>query len=219
MRRSFFALAFVVMSMSAASAIGVEPAKLQKRCPDLTYNQAVTELEKLVQDYRFSDNPDEALEQAGMLLCPTAEQRSMLEKHYATPSPANYVPPPPRYVHPQHVRPHPAPPPQVVYPQRSRPSVRVQPVYVPAPGVVYGPRVTNSHSHYGRNGVVVRDTRSLPFQRKRGEPFCLAEKNPEAFKRKFPAPTHARDGRRYTSCEITAIPGKPCPGWYCSGEE
>lgn len=225
MRHALFALTFIAVSVSAASAASIEAAKLQQRCPDLTYNQVGTELNKLVQEYRFSDNSDEALEQAGMLLCPTAEQRSMLQQHYATqPAPANYTPPPPRYGHPHGVRPQVAPPPHGVRPRVAHPPVRVQPIPVPvfagaapvyanAPSYGVGPQ-------YSQPGIAVppQGQRKIHRQTVKGDPYCGDPSTPEGMKiferLNGPNPMSRQPGR-YISCEAGEIPGKPCPGWRC----
>ncbi len=220
MRHALFALTFVAVSVSAASAASIEAAKLQQRCPDLTYNQIGTELNKLVQEYRFSDNPDEALEQAGMLLCPTAEQHSMLQQHYATqPAPANYAPPP-QYVHPHGVRPQVAPPPQRVRPHVAHPPTRVQPIPVPVfagtapayarPAPYYGGQPEYSQPMQGQ--------RKIHRQTVKGDPYCGDPSTPEGMKiferLNGPNPMSRQPGR-YVSCEAGEIPGKPCPGWKC----
>lgn len=224
MRRTLLAIAALAATVAVASATSIDAAKLQRRCPDLTYNQVGTELGKLVEQYQFSNEPDEALEQAGMMLCPTAEQRAMLQKHYdaqVAPIPATSYAPPPRQVVP-----HGSPPPMRAYPHQVRPHVApppigVRPIVVPVP--LGHPRYAGAAPYAARQYSRVphgapEPQRQIHRKTVRGNPYCGDPSTAEGMKTFVQLngqnPMERMPGR-YLSCEPGEVPGKPCPGWVC----
>lgn len=193
------ALAALAFASASAHAQG-SAAKIQQLCPDMTFNQIGAKVAELAQKYDFDSDPDTAAQQAAGLICPQAREPQAAQepaRPRTTPAvihPGMMLPPPP----------HRLPPPPVL--RIPPPQALLAPLRRPLPPPAYsrpvpGPMVAGAY-RYPEERV-----RPLAHQRVRGEPFCMAEVDPEAFERKYPRP------RPY--CEIGAIPNKPCPGWVC----
>ncbi len=218
MRRFCLATAALVAATVAAApaaALSVSANELQARCGDLSHNEIVAQLGSLAEQYEFSVDPAEALEQAVGLICPADAQVSVTPvtgQHPPRPPHTGPRPVPPRHAHPPRpVPPRYAPPPRRVAPHYAHPPRPVAPVIVGrppryAPAGAYAGGYGHKHA-YGKR-------RPVPVQSVKGEPYC-----PEVGSKKFteingPDPMTLYPGR-YEYCEVGEIPGKPCSGWKC----
>jgi hypothetical protein len=216
------ALAAAAWAPAPAAAQNFKAEVIQKTCSDMTFNQIGEGLADLVQKYEFSSNPEEAEQQAIGLLCPSSVasaeepqpeaaeepkseatqanlvQEASMPPHRLPPAPLPHLrPPPPRMLPPQVSIPRLPPPPPGGYGRHRPPPAR-------AMASVGGYRERYHYEEHYRS----RGPRRLPLTSSaRGEPYCMAETDPERFVREFPAP--------HAACEIGPIPNKPCPGWVC----
>lgn len=201
------ALAASVLA-SAPVAAQVRAEVIQKACPDMTFNQIGKQLEDLVQKYEFSSDRDEAEQQAAGLLCPSPERSVQRQEQQPAQQPAAAqqavvtFPPPSATTFPPPPRPRMMPP-HVVIPRLPPPP----PMYSRRPP----PRAVVVGGGYQEQMYQDRP-RALPLTKSaRGEQFCLAERDPEAFAAKYPMPRGYARG----ACTIGPVPNMPCPGWVC----
>lgn len=208
------ALAASMLASAPAAAQGVD--SIAKLCPDMTFREVSQKMGEILPKYEWSKNPVEAEQQIADQLCPSSEHAAQEQDDQDMVKEANVVqqavlPPPP----PQHRR---LPPP----PRRAMPPHRMMPPQVhiprlPPPPPGYGQRrpapprqaMASARGVYHVERHRSMKPRALPLTSSvRGEGYCLADRDPDRFAMKYPAP--------HQSCQIGPVPGQPCPGWVCT---